>query len=449
MTDNLAGSDHRRILFRVRGYPDPYDQGDAPASAREPSRSWIDETARLWQQSGTTAGNVAVGLETARDQLFSSGSGWSGKAADEFRKKLDQVIWFAKEIAHRCDSQNPKPPPPQDDEQTFVAADEGSDTEGFRQLFTDLGGYVQGIQNDDKLPKPLWHEEGHTLKWWVSGITNGSIKYEIRRGSADGEILDIPAASSNDVGRDQMYDYYSDAGISGQTRTSEDGLYDCQVPDGDNNYDALFRTLQLNKDQQERCQETATGLIEKYGDVSGKFPQPAQAPQIGAGNPDPTGAGGGGGGGGGGGTPAFPSNPGSEDIPTTPDLPGDDGNDDRPDIPDTDDLPTDPDDLPTDTDGDGIPDSQDPFPNDPDHNNDGIPDGESLPGGGAGGGGGVDTGTETARFGGGGGGASVEVSVAPGAALVELVVARPACTARWDRAAVDCRPAPGRPVPGW
>jgi len=411
MSGSIAQAGHREIIYRLRGMEDPYDpQGSWP---EPPSSGYLKETARLWQQSGTNAAAIAEQLERARDELFSGGrsGGWHGEAADAFRNKLEQVIWFAKEVAHRCDKTNPKPPPPPQeggDRPAFQVTDDGSESQGFRQLFESLAGHVEGIENnvDEKLPPPPWWKESHWMKWWTRGIPmNSTVHYEIRRGGEDGEVVDIPREGvPNDPGRDQMERIYADAGV--QTVESRDGLVTAHLPAGQDDHNRLYWYLKLNQEQEERSKRTASDLVQKYGEIGGKFPQPAQAPQI----TSTGGAGGGGGGGAGGGGPFSTGGAGSggglPDIgggagggSGLPDIPGGGGGgSDLPDIPGGggggggSDLP----DLP-DSDGDGIPDSQDPFPYDPTR-------GGGSSGGGSGGIGDIDTGTQAARAGGFGGG---------------------------------------------
>jgi hypothetical protein len=318
----------------------------------------------LWKGIGTDARTIADGLNEQAGRLTDrNDGGWSGPAAEAFREEVQKVVDFADEIARAAKG------------------------EGDGNVWAKLHAAADEIekQQDDEHTKPIpWSKRSSRCTYTDYGWNEDNDKSYFAYDDTGGD----PEANK----RGTTYNHDDWQSLLGEldvaTRTEDEVVW----PADDSKWPVIWEAMDANRAEREACTQAKQDMGSYLGDLSindaPEVPKFKVAPDAGSG--------GGGAGGGDVGSPGMPSTDTSKpDIPESknPPLPTDTDNDGIPDNQDP--NPNDPD-LP-DSDGDGIPDSQDPFPNDPDHNNDGIPDGSN-----GGGSGSVDTGTETARAGAGG-----------------------------------------------
>jgi hypothetical protein len=450
-TDEFEKVEHAKIIGKLVSYWSTREETETDPDTT-PSQSSTYSTKTLWENVGSQADTLAQDLANGLKTLLDGGNGsWEGDAAEEYRKTVEQIIRFTREIAHTADSKYPKPSGGAEESDSNFES--GSATKSFAQVFTDVDDQLTATQKDEALPPPPYWSEPYWVKWWWAGY---EIRYEIRKGTGDGSVITAP-------GRGAAFDYNEfaggDSGTGGiygeaQVRVEKDwdGIVFGNLPVDNEQNDKLMTHLKFNEEQENTCRESAKTLLEKYGDANDGMPTPPTGLKLTFQTGDPGSFGGGGGGGGAGmpdmpkggsGKPDLPDSTGSgkPDLPDTdmPDRDGDgipDSQDKYPDDPtrggegdpklpenphDPNDLPK----VPNDRDGDGIPDTKDKYPDDPtnggnnfpdlpgrDSDGDGIPDSsdpfpnDPTRGGGGGGGlpGDIDTGTSTARAGGGGGG---------------------------------------------
>ena len=455
-TDEFEKTEHAKILGKLVNWWSNVPETETDTETT-PSQSSTYSTKTLWQNVGTQADTLAQDLSSGLKTLLDGGDGsWEGDAAEEFRKTVEQIVRFTREIAHTADSKYPKPTGGAEESDSNFQS--GTSTKSFVQVLTDIDDQLTATLKEEALPAPPFYETPYWMKWWADfNPLVWKIKYEIRKGTGDGEIITPPGGkaeydsdemSGGDNGGGGIY-----ATSQTQTERSEDGMCHGFLPKDDAENRKLMTHFKFNQEQETTCRTSAKNLLEKYGDANQNMPTPPSGLKLTFKTGDQGAFGGGGGGGGGGaGMPDMPKGgTGKPDLPDPtgtgkPDLPDSDLPDrDGDGIPDAQDKypddptrggpsdpklpenPTDPNDLPKvpgDRDGDGIPDTQDKYPNDPDNGGNSFPDlptrdsdGDGIPdtsdpfpndptrGGGGSGGlpGDIDTGTSTARAGGGGG----------------------------------------------
>ncbi|MGH3489113.1 MAG: hypothetical protein ACRDP8_14535 [Actinopolymorphaceae bacterium] len=333
----------------------------------------------LWKGIGTDARTIADDLRTQANRLTDrNDGGWSGPAAEAFLEEVQKVVDFADEIAR------------------------GAKGEGDGNVWAKLHAAADEIekQQDDEHTRPIpWSKRSSRCTYTDYGWNEDNDKSYFAYDDTGGD----PEANKRGTtyNHDDWQSLLGELGIS--TRTEDEVVW----PADDSKWPEIFEAMDANRAEREACTQAKQDMGSYLGDLkindAPEVPKFKVAPDAGGG-PDVGG-------------PGAPSTDTSKpDIPETknPPIPKDTDNDgipddqdphpNDPDLPDSDNdgIPDDQDphpndpDLP-DSDNDGIPDDQDPFPNDPDHNNDGIPDGSTGAGAGS-----VDTGTETARAGGGG-----------------------------------------------
>ncbi|GAA5002400.1 hypothetical protein [Actinopolymorpha pittospori] len=437
-TDEFEKTEHAKILGKLVNWWSNVPETETDTETT-PSQSSTYSTKTLWQNVGTQADTLAQDLSSGLKTLLDGGDGsWEGDASEEFRKTVEQIVRFTREIAHTADSKYPKPTGGAEESDSNFQS--GTSTKSFAQVFTDVDDQLTATLKEEALPAPPFYETPYWPKWWWDF---DNISYEIRKGTGDGSVITPPGRSA-----EMDYDEFAggDSGTGGvygeaqvQVEKDWDGIFFGFLPKNDAENNKLMTFLKFNKDEEATCRESAKTLLEKYGDANQNMPTPPTGLKLTFQSGD---QGAFGGGGGGAGMPDMPTGDGAK-KPELPDggLPDRDGDG----IPDSQDKypddptrgggdpklpenPNDPNDLPkvpNDRDGDGIPDSQDKYPEDPDNGGNSFPDlptrdsdGDGIPdtsdpfpddptrGGGGSGGlpGDIDTGTSTARAGGGGGG---------------------------------------------
>jgi len=458
-TPALSSLPHVDILWRLLGLR--YENvTNAPSGWEREHFPWpesFQNVADLWGQVGEQIGGENGIADQIRRELDRVLEVWKGEAAEAFKTKVNEVIYYAYQVARRCDSDIVIP-------SSIDATDPLERAEfsrGYKQIFDDLKEELASALTWEKSPSLPWigddRKEGGEFSLSMRGQKpSGSfgLKYWVLK---NGEPVEIPKKHKTEIPEDEMWGYYSEAGIG--TRTEDGPLYLVYVWPRDHwDFTKFYIWCEFNKEHEETCKQTARELEEKLSEGGQDMPSPPQqVPQIGGQGADVPGGGGptGAGGPGGPGGPGLPDGPKGPSSPPETNLPdpkgpggptGPEGPKGPDEIPGPDDTrdpnipPTDPydprpqdpsgphdkfpDEIPEefprpDSDGDGIPDDIDPFPNDPDHNDDGIPDGEQWPDGYPDGD--YDTGTETARAGGlpgGPSGAGIGGGAGPGAGAV-------------------------------
>ncbi|MBM7787773.1 hypothetical protein [Tenggerimyces flavus] len=455
MAQSLNAMDHKNLVAHLKKWNKVPDTENPEYYY---SKYDFQFTKEEWTRVGDAANEVADQMTQALQRLMDSDNGWKGEAATSFRQKADQIIYFARQIAHMSDGKKyikPTPPPPPDDGNPFptggtVNSSAKSFTENLRTVLDEL----EAMENDPhgKLPPMPWYkEDGQWKGWWTKAYSKGGIgvdMFEIRCGD---EVF------KGGITNDEIQGKFGEWHV--RTREAGGGPLGSNytVPADWKEDIKVFYGYRMNSGQEEICKATAQKYATALQDAGAALPDAPQAPQLSL-KPTgdlpggPGGPGGPGSGPGGPGSPTVPDNPFPSDPPPPPpdpdlpdedDLPDPDDPDDTdlpdpddpddPELPDPDDPddpqlpdPDDPDDpqLPDpndpgddgsdqDSDGDGIPDWKDtdddgdgvPDWKDTDDDGDGVPDwkdtGSGGGGYGGGGGGGVDTGTETARAGSG------------------------------------------------
>lgn len=452
----LSELDHLEILFYLR--KNTLKKVYEPSNLSEfenihfPWPATFKNAGDLWGEVAKQIGGEGGIADQVKKELDKVLEVWKGEAAEAFKAKVNEVIFYAYQLARVCDT-DIVVPDGVDPTDTLERAETADLTEGYKQVLHRLRDQVADALTYQKSPNLPWVGDNRqraayslTLEPCQPGLFG--ISYQFKK---NGEDVDMPTrGAGGPVPESSMWRHYERAGIETTSYGGNDSergyAYGSYVrvflPKNDWDWHKFFIYSGFNKNEEETCKETARQLNEDYTKGGQDLPSPPKkVPQIGGGQGVDYPGGGGGPGSGPGGGPGFPSGdpmgpkqPPSPELPDTPkgpddswdpsdppEIPEDPSHEDPhiPPLPPEPPDPRDPDgphekfpnDPPNefprrpDSDGDGIPDDIDPFPNDPDHDGNGIPDGEEWPGGGYPDGD-YDTGTETARAGGlpGGGG---------------------------------------------
>ncbi|MGW0226945.1 WXG100 family type VII secretion target [Actinopolymorpha singaporensis] len=402
-TDEFDKTEHAKVIGKLWGAWSHMPETDTDTDT-VPSASTTYNTKTLWQNVGAQADTLADDLDKALKTLLDGGHGsWEGDAAEEFRKTVNQIVRFTREIAHTADSTYPKPGG--EGEKSDSNFETAHAAKSFAQIFTDVDSQLTATQKDEALPAPPYWTTPYWVKWWADFGWDWTIKYEIRKGTGDGSIITPPGGKacydSDEMsgGDDGGGGIYATAQV--KVERSTDGMCHGFLPTTDTENNKLMTYFKFNENEEKTCRSSAKALLEKYGDANKAMPTPPAGLKLTFKSDDPGRFGGGGGGGGapkipggGGGAPKIPGGGGHPRIPDggdPPKIPGDRDGDGIPDNKDRyPDDPTrgggDPPKIPGDRDGDGIPDYKDRYPDDPtrgggggfdpnrDRDGDGIPD---------------------------------------------------------------------------